>query len=316
MRRRRVFTAGGTNMKPRVVLAGGSGFLGQALAKTLVSKGYEVVVLTRAVHREGTGIRHLHWDGQTLGDWSQSIDGAKAIVNLTGRSVNCRHTPEHRREVMESRVNSVRVLGEAVARCNHPPEVWVQASSLAIYGDSGDRWCDEDAPQAEGFSEEVCKRWEGEFAKVEAAGMRKVVMRIGIVLDTDAGALPVLARLTRLFLGGRVGSGEQYVSWIHVADLTRMFFDAIERPDIAGVFNVTGPNPVTNAEFMRELRRVLRRPWSPPVPAWATAIGASLMRTEPSLALTGRRCRPKRFLESGFRFEFPELRGALDDLYR
>ena len=302
-------------MKPRVVLAGGSGFLGQALAKALLGKGYEVVILSRGAHREGGAIRQLHWDGKTLGDWAQCIDGAKAIVNLIGRSVNCRHTPEHRREIMESRVNSVRVLGEAVSRCKQPPEVWVQASSLAIYGDPGDRWCDEDAPNAEGFSEEVCKRWEGEFHKVAAAGMRKVVMRIGIVLDSRSGALPVLGRLTRLFLGGRVGDGRQYVSWIHVADLTRMFVEAIERPELSGVFNVTGPNPVTNAEFMRELRRALHRPWSPPVPAFATRIGALFMRTEPSLALTGRRCRPRRFLESGFQFEFPELRGALTDLY-
>jgi uncharacterized protein (TIGR01777 family) len=303
-------------MKPRVVLAGGSGFLGQALAKALLAKGYEVVILSRGAQREGPQIRQLHWDGETLGDWSQSIDGAKAIVNFTGRSVNCRHTPEHRREIMESRVNSVRVLGQAVSRCSQPPEVWVQASSLAIYGDPGDRWCDEDSPHAEGFSEEVCKRWEGEFEKIDAPGMRKVVMRIGIVLDKDEGALPVLAGLTRLFLGGRVGSGMQYVSWVHVADLIRMFLEAIERPEISGVYNVTGPDPVTNAEFMRELRRALHRPWSPPVPAWATHIGAFFMRTEPSLALTGRRCRPKRFLESGFRFEFPELRGALANLYR
>jgi uncharacterized protein len=316
VRQRRLPFAGGANVKPRVVLAGGSGFLGQALAKVLLEKGYEVVVLSRGAHREGGGIRQLHWDGTTLDDWSQSIEGAKAIVNLTGRSVNCRHTPENRREIIESRVNSVRVLGEAVAQCSQPPEVWVQASSLAIYGDPGDRWCDEDSPRADGFSEEVCKRWEGEFEKVDAARMRKVVMRIGIVLDADRGALPVLARLTRLFLGGRVSHGRQYVSWIHVTDLTRMFVEAIERPEIAGVFNVTGPSPVTNAEFMRELRHVLHRPWSPPVPAWATHIGAFLMRTEPSLALTGRRCRPKRFLESGFHFEFAELRGALDDLYR
>jgi len=289
-------------MKPRVVLAGGSGFLGQALARALLGEGYDVVILSRGAERQDGAIRQLHWDGKTLAGWSQSIDGAKAIVNLTGRSVNCRHTSEHRREIMESRVNSVRVLGEAVSRCHQPPEVWVQASSLAIYGDPGDRWCDEDAPHADGFSEDVCKRWEGEFEKIPAAGMRKVVMRIGIVLDTDNGALPVLARLTRFFLGGHVGDGRQYVSWIHVADLTRMFLEAIERPEISGVFNVTGPNPVTNAEFMCELRRALHRPWSPPVPAWATHVGAFFMRTEPSLALTGRRCRPRRFLESGFHF--------------
>ena len=302
-------------MKPRVVLAGGSGFLGRALAEALVAKGCEVVVLSRGRDRESGRIRQLHWDGKTLESWWQSIDGAKAIVNLTGRSVNCRHTAENRREIMESRVDSVRVLGEAISRCNQPPEVWVQASSLAIYGDPGDRWCDEASPHAEGFSEEVCQRWEGEFEKVRANATRKVVMRIGIVLDKNEGALPVLARLTRLFLGGRVGSGRQYVSWIHIDDLIRIFLEAIERPEISGVFNVTGPNPVTNAEFMNQLRRVLHRPWSPPVPAWATHIGAFFMRTEPSLALSGRRCRPKRFLESGFHFEFPELRGALADLY-
>jgi uncharacterized protein (TIGR01777 family) len=303
-------------MKRRVVLAGGSGFLGQALRRVLVGKGYDVVILSRGNECDSAGVQQLHWDGQHLGDWWHSLDGASALVNLTGRSVNCRHTPAHRREIMESRVNSVRVLGEALSRCSRPPAVWVQASSLAIYGDPGDRWCDEDSPHADGFSEEVCKRWEGEFEKMHAPSLRRVVMRIGIVLDAENGALPVLARLTRLFLGGRVGHGRQYVSWIHVADLTRLFVEAIERVDIAGVFNATGPNPVTNAEFMRELRRVLHRPWSPPVQVWATRIGAFFMRTEPNLALTGRRCRPKRFLESGFHFEFPELRGALANLYR
>jgi len=302
-------------MKPRVVLAGGSGFLGQALARELVGKGYEVVVLSRGASQDSDGIQQLHWDGRTLGEWADSIDGAQAIMNLTGRSVNCRHTPEHRREIMDSRVDSVRVLGQAITRCAQPPPVFVQASSLAIYGDPGDRWCDEDSPHADGFSEEVCKRWEVEFEKVDSAGLRKVIMRIGIVLDAEQGALPVLARLTRFFLGGRVGHGHQYISWIHVADLTHMVVEAIERSDLSGVFNATCPNPVTNAEFMRELRRALHRPWSPPVPAWATRIGAFFMRTEPSLALTGRRCRPKRFLESGFHFEFPELRRALADLF-
>jgi uncharacterized protein (TIGR01777 family) len=302
-------------MKPRVILAGGSGFLGQSLARALLAKDYEVIVLGRGGSTGSSDVQHAHWDGRTLGGWAKLLDGAKAVVNLTGRSVNCRHTPENRREIMDSRVNSVRVIGDAISGCNQPPEVFVQSSSLAIYGDPGDRWCDEEAPQAEGFSEEVCKRWEDAFAKIRVPGMRKVVLRIGIALDADQGGLPVLARLTRLFLGGRVSHGRQYVSWIHIADLTRMFVEAIERPELAGVFDATGPNPVTNAEFMRELRRALHRPWSPPVPALAARIGAFFIRTEPGLALTGRRCRPKRFLERGFRFEFPELRGALTDLY-
>jgi uncharacterized protein (TIGR01777 family) len=301
-------------MSGRIILAGGSGFLGQAVAQALHGKGHEVIVLGRAAPHQSLTAQHAQWDGQTLGEWGNLVEGAKAVVNLTGRSVNCRHTPKNKREIMDSRVNSVRVLGEAIGQCSRPPEVFLQASSLAIYGDPGDRWCDEDSPQAEGFSEEVCKQWEGAFDDVHAPGLRKVVMRIGIVLAADQGALPVLARLTRWFLGGQVGHGRQYISWIHIDDLIRTFLAAIERADLTGVFNVTGPNPVTNAEFMRELRHALHRPWSPRVPAWATQIGARLMGTEASLALTGRRCRPKRFLENGFHFEFPDLRDALADL--
>jgi uncharacterized protein (TIGR01777 family) len=299
----------------RIILAGGSGFLGQSLGQALQGQGHEVIVLGRGRSKVSGGMRHEQWDGRTLGDWASLLDGAKAVVNLTGRSVNCRHTPENKRQIMDSRVNSVRVLGDAVSRCAQPPEVFVQSSSLAIYGDPGDRWCDEEAPQAHGFSEEVCKRWEGAFADVEKPGMRKVVLRIGIALAADQGALPVLARLTRWFLGGKVSHGRQYLSWIHITDLVRMFVDAIERADLSGVFNATGPNPVTNAEFMRELRRTLHRPWSPPVPAWATKIGAPLMGTEASLALTGRRGAPRRFLEHGFQFQFPTLREAFANLY-
>ena len=302
-------------MKGRIILAGGSGFLGQSLAKTLPEKGYEVIVLGRAAPHQSATARHVQWDGRTLGEWARLLDGATALVNLTGRSVNCRHTPENRREIIASRVDSVRVLGEAIAQCSQPPQVFVQAGSLAIYGDPGDRWCDEDSPHAEGFSETVCEMWEGAFNAAQVPGMRKVIMRIGIVLGADGGALPVLARLTRWFLGGAVRHGRQYISWIHIADFNRMLVEAIERNDLAGVFNASGPNPATNAEFMRELRRALHRPWSPPVPTWATRIGARLMGTEPSLALTGRRCRPKRFLENGFHFEFPDLRRALADLF-
>jgi uncharacterized protein (TIGR01777 family) len=300
----------------RIILAGGSGFLGQSLGQVLLRHGFEVIVLGRGRSKVSGGMRHEQWDGHTLGDWASLLDGAKAVVNLTGRSVNCRHTPENKRQIMDSRVNSVRVLGDAISRGAQPPEVFVQASSLAIYGDPGDRWCDEEAPHAHGFSEEVCERWEAAFADIQKPGMRTIVLRIGIALAADQGALPVLARLTRWFLGGKVGHGRQYISWIHIGDLVRMFVDAIGRPDLSGVFNATGPNPVTNAEFMRELRRALHRPWSPPVPAWATQIGARLMGTEASLALTGRRCVPRRFLEHGFQFQFPELRPALSDLYK
>ena len=144
---------------------------------------------------------------------------------------------------------------------------------------------------------------------------RRVLLRIGLVLGRDGGALSVLGKLTRWFLGGAAGNGRQYISWIHLADMNRMFVDAIEREDVIGMFNATAPNPVTNAEFMRELRRALHRPWCPPAPVWAVRFGSWLMKTEPSLALTGRRCAPRRFLESGFKFQFPDLRAALKDIY-
>jgi uncharacterized protein len=304
------------NSTPRVVLAGGSGFLGRSLSALLISKGYEVVVLGRAASHAAGPAHHAQWDGKTPGNWRKFLDGAMAVVNLTGKSVNCRYTPDNKREIIESRVDSVRVLGEAIAGCTKPPAAFVQAGSLAIYGDPADRWCDENAPEGDGFSVDVCRRWEAAFHAIAAPAMRKAVLRIGFALGPDGGALEMLARLTRFFLGGTVGTGRQFTSWIHIADLNRMFLAVIERDDISGVFNATAPNSVTNAEFMREMRRALHRPWSPPVPALVAHIGSWFMRTEASLALSGRRCTPKHFLERGFEFEFPELRGALEDLFR
>lgn len=311
-----------SDMKPivpvkgkRVVLAGGSGYLGQLLAKELVERGAQVIVLTRKPSSRQGPIQEAFWDGRTLGEWAQHLDGARGVVNLAGRSVNCRYTAENRREIVESRVDSVKVIGEAIRQCTVPPKVWVQAGSLAIYGDPGDKWCDENAPAGEGFPAEVCLAWEKAYNESAMLKSRRVLLRISFVLGAGGGALKVLANLTKSGLGGTVGNGKQYISWLHERDMNGIFLAAIEREDMEGVFNATGPEPVTNAEFMRELRRVLHRPWSPPAPVWAVKIGARLMGTEASLALTGRRCAPKRLLDCGFKFQFPELHGALADIY-
>jgi hypothetical protein len=301
--------------KKRVVLAGGSGFLGRALTRQLLAKNYEVVVLTRSPGERNDGVKEVAWNGRALGDWVQSVDGAHAIVNLAGRSVNCRHTPENVREINESRINSVNAVATAIHNVAHPPRVWVQAGSLAFYGDLDDQWCEESTPSGQGEAVETCRLWENAFKIVPLSYTRRVLLRIGLVLARDGGALSVLGKLTKWFLGGTVGSGQQYVSWIHLADMNQMLMDAIERDDVIGVFNATGPNPVTNAEFMAELRRALHRPWCPPAPVWAVRFGSWLMRTDPSLALTGRRCAPKRFLKLNFKFQFPELRGALQEIY-
>jgi uncharacterized protein (TIGR01777 family) len=301
--------------RKRIVLAGGSGFLGSALAKELSARNYEVVVLARTPKARTDGVREFEWDGKNLGEWIQFLDGAEAVVNLTGRSVNCHHTPENLREIIESRVNSVNAITTAIYHATKPPRSWVQSGSLAIYGDRGDEWCDEQFVSQPGTAVEICQAWENAFNFAPAPKTRKVLLRIGFVLARDGGALSVLGKLTKRCLGGTAGNGRQFVSWIHIADMNRMFIEAIERDDLSGVFNASGPSPVTNREFMREMRRALRRPWSPPAPAWAVRFGSRLLQTEASLALTGRRCAPMRFLESGFIFQFPDLRAALTDIY-
>ena len=302
-------------MKPRIVLAGGSGFIGQSLSPPLVSKNYEIVVLTRGKSNHHGRIREAHWDGKKLGEWTQFVNGALGLVNLTGRSINTRHTPEHRREIIDSRVDSVRILGEAIGRCMQPPKVFVQLAGVGIYGDKGGRICDETTAPGDDFVSEVCEKWETAFDSVDSPNTRKVLLRLGVVLGRNGGFLHVLSRLTRWFLGGQVGEGRQYISWIHIADLSRMILQAIDQEQLTGVFNATAPNPVTNAEFMRVLRCALHRPWSPPVPEFAARIGSWLMGTEASLALVSQRCVPKRFLEKNFEFEFPNLREALANIY-
>lgn len=301
-------------MKDRIVLAGGSGFLGMRLAQELAAE-HDVVILTRSPRPSGSGIRECAWDGRSQAAWIKEIEGSKAVVNLAGSNVNCRYTSAKRREIVNSRVESVQAVGEAIRRCATPPKVWVQASSLAIYGDSGERICDESAPHGEGFPVETCELWEAALNREATPHTRKVVLRIGFVLDRGRGALATLEKLVRAFLGGRVASGRQFISWIHWRDMNAMFRWAVELPDIEGVFNATAPAPVTNAEFMAHLRRALRRPWSPPAPRLAVHVGAFFMRTEAMLALTGRRCVPQRFMDKGFKFRFPELAGALSDVY-
>ena len=302
-------------MNNQIIIAGGSGFLGQALAPVLIERGYQVVVLGRGASGRRRDVEHLQWDGSTLGDWATALAGAKAVVNLTGKAVNVRHTPENKREILRSRVDSVRALGRAIERCATPPQVFVQASGIGFYGDTADQAVDESAPSGSDFMAEVCREWEGALDALHLPATRKVVLRIGVVLGPNGGALQLLEKLTRLFAGGAVGSGGQFISWIHIHDIMRMFVAAIEQQELTGTFNATAPEPVTNAEFMRELRRALHRPWSPRVPAPFVRLGAWLMGSEGDLALLSFRCAPRRFIEHGFAFHFANLKTALGDLY-
>jgi uncharacterized protein len=301
--------------EPRIIIAGGSGFIGTGVARKFARRGYAVTVLSRTPRLRGDDVRETSWDGKTVGDWAKLLDGAQAVINLTGKNINCPHTPQNVREITASRVNSVNAIAAAIAQAAAPPPVWVQASATGFYGDTGDTACDESVPNGTGTLAEICRAWEAAGA-VTLPKTRKVTLRIGFVLGPGGGALPVLARLTKFFLGGAVGNGKQFISWIHLRDLLALFHAAVADEKFSGTYNAVAPNPVTNAAFMRELRLVLDRPWSPPAPALAVKLGAKLMGSEPSLALTSQRCVPKRLLDAVFPFRFTELRPALEDLCR
>jgi hypothetical protein len=301
-------------MERKVVIAGGSGFLGQSLSAFLIEKGYKITIISRNPAKMVNGIRYVQWDGLHLDDWASEVDGSYTLVNFTGKSVNCIYTKKNKEEIISSRINSVHALQQAVLNSKMPPKVFVQAGSLAIFGNTKEL-CDEYSPHGDGFSAEVCKLWEEAFFQQELTNTRQVLLRIGFALGKNGGALEPLQRLAQYNLGGTIGSGEQYISWLHIDDLNEMILWAIENDEMRGIYNATGPNPVTNKVFMRTLRDVMGKGWSPPVPAPFVWLGAYLiMRTDPSLALSGRKCIPKRLIDAGFTFKYTDLKDALKDL--
>jgi uncharacterized protein (TIGR01777 family) len=302
-------------MTNRVVIAGGTGFLGLSLARYLADLGYESVLLSRGAAPPGPW-SHAVWDARTVGDWAGHLDGAAALVNLAGRSVDCVKTADHCDEILRSRVESTLTLGRAADGVRNPPPVWVQMATAHRYGDPPESWCDEDAPFGYGFAPFVGAAWEGAFDTAAPAAIRRVVLRTSFVLGRGGGALPRLARLARWGLGGTVGSGTQGISWIHERDMNRLFERAITDDSMTGAYIATAPTPVSNAEFMRELRRAMRVRLGLPAKGWMVRLAAPLLRTDPELALYGRYCVSRRLKEEGFNFEFPDLRSALTDLFR
>ena len=294
----------------KVVLAGGSGALGRRIAGDLAQHGHEVTILTRSP-RDSLPYRQLAWDGRTVGAWAPELRQA-ALINLAGELVDRRPTARNIELLTQSRVDPTRALAEAAQ--THPPSVWLQASTLAIYGDAGATLLDESAPPAHGPPQMagVARAWEA--AAEGAIAGRQVILRTGIVLDRNTPALERLVSLARWGLGGRVGSGRQWVSWVHVADFLAVIRHCLNDPEMSGPLHVCSPAPVPNAELMSALRTVLRRPWAPPTPTPLVVVGALVLRTDPALALTGRRAVPARLIRAGFRFGFPELLPALRDL--
>jgi len=302
----------------RVILAGGSGFCGHLLTKTLSADGCEVIVLTRSPRATAVSARQVLWDAKNMGDWTRELEGAQAVINLCGRSVNCRYTEANRRLILDSRVLSTRVLGEAISRCAEPPPVWLNASTATIYKHSFDREMDEsgeiagDKDARDEFSVEVAQAWEGALNQAQTPVTRKIAMRLAMVFSpAERTVFRVLRRLACLGLGGCMAGGRQFVSWIHEEDFCRAVAWLLNHENLSGPFNLAAPNPVANREMMETLRRVVGAPFGLPAARWMLEVGAFFLRTETELMIKSRRVVPGKLLGSGFHFNFPRLEEAM-----
>lgn len=296
----------------RVILAGGSGFVGHALAQFLNANGYEIVRLSRQKN-DSKDAETLEWDGETIGPWSSILEGADSVINLSGAPVLLPWTESNKRSILESRVKSTAVIGKAIRQCRAAPRVWINASAVGYYGSRGDEELTESSAAGAGFLAETCLAWEQAQLEVETPGTRKVQIRIGMVLGRDGGAFPELAKVTRRMLGGAQGSGKQWIPWIHIADLNALFLWAIGS-DVFGPINGVGPHPTRNGELMAEMRKALHRPWAPPAPAFVLKLVGLLIGKQMDPLLDSTRALPKVALSHGFRFQYPDLKVALRDL--
>ena len=306
----------------KVILPGGAGFLGRLLAPWLAERGWEVVVFSRRHELVPGAARNVFWDGANLGDWRRELDGAAAVVNLAGRSVNCRYDERNRREIMASRVRSTQVLGEAIAACQRPPAVWLNSSTATIYKHSFEWAMTEVGGEIGGtpaakdeFSVRVAQTWEQTFAAAPTPATRKVALRLGMVLGLERGTVfQVLRRLTRWRLGGPMAGGRQFVSWIHEVDFCRAIQWLIAHEEIDGPVNVVAPTPIQNRAMMAEFRRACGVRVGLPAAAWMLEVGSFFLRTETELVIKSRRVVPKHLLDAGFEFHYPTLGPAIDEL--
>ncbi|MDB5294637.1 MAG: hypothetical protein JWO31_620 [Phycisphaerales bacterium] len=320
-------------MKRRMVLPGGNGYLGIRVAAWFAARDWDVTVLSRRPDlRNGPGSLTA-WDGHTLGPWAAAVDGADAVVNLAGRTVNCRYTAANRREIYASRLDSTRVVGQAIAAAAAPPPVWLNAASATIYRHAEDRPMDERSGElGSDFSSDVCKRWEAELFAAATPRTRRVAMRAAMVMGPGSGGVyEAFRRIARLGLGGTLGRGTQYVSWVHLEDFCRAVEFLIGPPPRAGTtaptaaprppvldgaVNVASPNPLANRDFMRAVRNAVGARLGLPATRWMLEVGAAVLRTETELLLRSRRVVPTRLAEAGFTFAHPDWPAAAADIER
>jgi len=314
----------------KIVLAGGSGFLGELLTSHFANKGWEVTILSRQPAKTAANapnhhhpILHKPWDGYTQGDWTDTLEGAQALINLTGQSVNCRYNASNKRSLINSRIHPTMALAKAIEHCENPPEIWMNASTATIYKHTfGPPWDEHGTtgshPNArDAFSVELAKKWETTFLNSPAPRTRKIILRSAMVLghgDNPNDVFGVLRKLTRLGLGGKMSNGKQFVSWIHHTDFCNAIEWLIDQPYVDGIVNLTAPNPLPNVEMMRIFRQTFGMPIGLPASRWMLEAGAFFLRTETELILKSRRVIPGRLLQHGFSFTFPEMKAAVENL--
>ena len=305
----------------KIVIPGGSGFWGKSLVQYFANQGHDLVILSR---KSGTSenCRSVEWDGETLGTWASELDGADAVINLSGRSVNCRATPNNCRQMINSRVLSTRVIGEAIKECDKPPTVWMNSSTATIYRHRFDQPNDEATglygshPEGKDkYSLEIADAWENAFTKVDLKKTRKIILRTAFVLGTEEGGVyRVLRRLARFGLGGKMGTGKQLVSWIHSDDFCAIVDHFIKSQNSTGTYNLCSPNPLPNSEMMKAFRSELSAKIGLPAYEWMLEIGAFFMRTETELIIKSRYVVPGRLLEENYNFKFSMFRQAIHDI--
>lgn len=305
----------------KIIIAGGTGHAGAALLRFWAEAGYEILLLSRRAATTKGNVRTVQWDAKSLGDWAQEINGADVVINLAGCSVNCRYTPAAMKVIMDSRVDSTKIIGEAIAQAKNPPRVWLQSSTATIYAHRFDAPNDEitgiiggnesGSPVKWRQSIAVAKAWEKTLDEANTPNTRKVALRSAMTMSVDKGSVfDVLSGLAKKGLGGKLGSGKQYVSWIHEQDFCRAIQFLIDRDDLSGAVNLSSPNPLPQAEFARILRAAWGIKLGLPATAWMLEIGTRLMRTESELVLKSRCVVPTRLVNAGFVFDFPEWESA------
>lgn len=295
----------------KILIPGGKGFLGQCLARYFTGMGCEVRILSRQPQR----INEFYWDNNAIGEWIAEVEWADVLINLTGKSVDCRYTEKNKRKILNSRIDSTEILAKAIQKCENPPELWLNASSATIYVHSETQQMTEDEGIiGDDFSMNVCKSWEDKFFKAELQSTRRVALRTSIVLGKNGGAYPKLRQLTRLFMGGKQGNGNQFVSWIHAVDFCKAVDFIMEHPEIVGPINIAAPNPVRNNDFMKFLRKSLGRSFGIGQSKWLLELGAKIIGTETELLLKSRNVIPERLTEKGFVFQYNSVESCLNSL--